>query len=236
MTTNLLVFGAPRSGTSLLAGMLGAHPDIAMAHEDTGEGWTHIVGKPIRGVKLVAPNQIEHTHALSSRLRRYRHRLARYGVQNLGLNWPRFKLQSIYAIRDFQTSPNSRILAIVRDPQENVESIRRRGKNPRSVAEYRWARALEVIATVQAETPSLIRVVYYDNLVTEPETTMRRCLDWLELPYSDRVIQGQTPNYDLAAIDASKAGGRGTNREAHAIFRKHPDLFEAFGNVVRTAF
>mgnify|MGYP000046420584 CR=1 FL=1 len=236
MTTNLLVFGAPRSGTTLLAGMLGAHPDVAMAHEDTGEGWTHIVGKPVRGVKLVAPNQIEHTHGLSARLRRYRHRLARYGLQNLGITRPGFKLQSIFAIRDFQACPNSRILAIVRDPHEGIESIRRRGKNPRSVAEYRWARALEVIATVQAETPGMVRVVYYDNLVRTPEATMRRCLDWLDLPFDERVIQGETPNYDLAAIDASKAGGRGANCATHAIFRKRPDLFDAFGNVVGTAF
>jgi len=235
VTVNLLVLGAPRSGTSLLASMLGAHPDIAMAHEDTGDGWTQIVGKPVRGVKLVTPNQIEHTHSFSARLRRYRHRLARYGVQNLCFNWPRFKLQSIYAVRDFQTCPESRILAILRDPHEGVESIRRRGKNPRHVAEYRWARALEIISAVQAETPASVRVIHYDNLVTAPETTMRRCLDWLDLPYDERAISGETPNYALTAIDPRKAGGRGANREAHAIFQKRPELFETFGNVVRTA-
>lgn len=233
---NLLVFGAPRSGTSLLTGMLGGHPDIAMAHEDTGEGWTHIVGKKVKGVKLVTPNQIEHTHGLSPRLRRYRHRLARYGVQNLGITWPRFKLQSIYSIRDFQNCPNSRLLAILRDPHEGVESIRSRGKNPRNVAEYRWARALETIQAVLTETPDRTRVIYYDNLVRSPEATMRRCLDWLELPYDPRVLQGDTPNYAFSAIDGSKAGGRGATCDAHAIFRKRPDLFETFGDIVNRAF
>ena len=226
--TFLLVFGAPRSGTSLLAAMLGAHPDIGMAHEDTGDGWTRVVGKSVCGVKLVTPNQIELTHRLPDRVRRARHRLQRYGFQNWGIGWPRFKMRSVFSIRDFQTWPDTRLLAILRDPADTVESIRRRGTHMSGEAEYRWARALETIATVRSETPERLHVISYDNLVGDPVTTMASCLAWLDLPYDERVIHGTTANYNAHGIDATKAGNRGDMATRHPVFDKRPDLLATF--------
>ena len=233
MAINLLVFGAPRSGTSLLAAMLGAHPDVAMAHEDTGDGWTRVVGKRVQGVKLVTPHQIEHTHALPERLRRARRRIRRYGLQNWGIGWPRFKMRSVFTIRDFQTWPDARLLAVLRDPQDGIESIQQRGTHLYGEAEYRWARALEAIETVRTETPDRLHVIYYDNLVRDPETTMRRCLAWLDLPYDSRVIQGETVNYGAGGIDPAKAGDRGDAARRHPVFDKRPDLAAAFTALTR---
>lgn len=236
MGITLLVFGAPRSGTNLLAAMLGAHPDIAMAHEDTGDGWTRVVGKRVRAVKLVTPNQIERDHGWPERWRRLGHRVQRYGVQNWGLGCPRFKTRSMFDIRDFETWPEARLLAIIRDPVDAIESIRRRRTQPRGEAEYRWARALEIIDAVQRATPDRTRVVDYDNLVRAPEATMQHCLDWLDLPYEERVIHGSTVNYDRSEVDAAKAGDRGEARLNHPIFDKRPDLVAAFNALTKSAY
>jgi len=216
--------------------MLGAHPDVAMSHEDTGDGWTRVVGKRVRGVKLVTPNQIELTHRLPDRLRRARHRIQRYGLQNWGIGWPRFKMRSVFTIRDFQTWPNARLLAILRDPEDGIDSIRRRGTHSRGEAEYRWARGLETISEVQRESPERTRVIHYDNLVRSPETTMARCLSWLDLPYDASVIRGSTVNYGDADVDPAKAGQRADVGPRHPIFEKRPDLVNAFTTLTRNAY
>jgi len=57
--TNLLVVGAPRSGTTLLAAMIGRHSEVAMLSEHLGFAVKDVISKPIAGNKLCIPNHIE---------------------------------------------------------------------------------------------------------------------------------------------------------------------------------
>jgi len=226
--TRLLVLGSPRSGTSLLAAMLGRHSQIAMTHEDTGDAWTRVVGKPITGVKLVAPNQIELDHTWRAKSRRCLRRVQRYGVQNLGLPWPRFKLRSVFSIRDFLAWPLGCIIGIVRNPLEAVDSIRRRGGHVAGEALYRWRRGVEILEYLRREHPERTCVVHYDHLVRAPESCVARCLDWLGLPDEPGLIAGNTINYGSSDIDASKAGQDGDACFAHPVFQDQPHLRVAY--------
>ena len=57
--THLLLLGAPRSGTTLLATMISRHSEIAIMNEDRGWAMRRILGKAVVGNKRCVPNQIE---------------------------------------------------------------------------------------------------------------------------------------------------------------------------------
>jgi len=102
----LLVIGAPRSGTTLLATMIGRHTEVGMLNEDTrGKAFRRVLGKSITGNKLCVPNQIQMKRKSVFALRLFK---------KLGLmaESPR----SEYAIEDYLQLPNLKIIAILRDP------------------------------------------------------------------------------------------------------------------------
>lgn len=53
--------GAPRTGTTLLANVLGAHPRIAMFDEEFHGAARFVIGNKIPAVKLCTPSQIQFT-------------------------------------------------------------------------------------------------------------------------------------------------------------------------------
>jgi len=57
--THLLIIGAPRSGTTLLAAMIGAHSKVAMLIEDRFFSIKKLTGKEVLANKLCIPHQLE---------------------------------------------------------------------------------------------------------------------------------------------------------------------------------
>ena len=53
----ILILGIMHSGTSLLASYLGAHPDVTILSEVPDNWELRMIGKPVTGVKLLAPQQ-----------------------------------------------------------------------------------------------------------------------------------------------------------------------------------
>jgi len=51
----LLISGCNRSGTTLLASLIGAHKDIAILNEDYFDGLERIIGKKYQGIKMPIP-------------------------------------------------------------------------------------------------------------------------------------------------------------------------------------
>ncbi|HEX2228509.1 MAG TPA: sulfotransferase, partial [Candidatus Binatia bacterium] len=56
---HLLILGAPRSGTTLLATMISRHTEIGILNEDRGWAMRRLLGKTVVGNKRCVPNQIE---------------------------------------------------------------------------------------------------------------------------------------------------------------------------------
>ncbi|SDF57868.1 Sulfotransferase family protein [Limimonas halophila] len=231
----LLIVGSPRSGTTLLTAMLGRHPALAVTNEDKTRAWHNVVGKPVVGVKLCVPNDIELDSSWRTAIRRRLRRIAMYNRHNLGIPGPRMKVKSIYSVRDFQRWPDTQILGILRDPHEAVASIRERGGHGEGEARHRWTRAVEVMHQVMQETPERVRVVDFDRLVREPESTMRGLCSWLDVAYDPAVIGGETPHYRLTGIDPDKAGNRGEARFDHPVFDDTPGLREKYRALVAAA-
>lgn len=204
--THLLVIGAPRSGTTLLAAMLGSHPDVAILNEEFQGAMASVFSKRVRGVKLCTPNQIEldrKTHPVLA-LAQSRSVAVRRVAGRLGI--PR----SRWSIRDYLRLPNPHIVAIIRDKPSVVASMTRRNQygfvTPK-LAEARWSRTLQMLRRLQGEK-SPLAVVAYPELVRTPAVVMRRLTGWLGLEWSPAVLTGyeHTPQYPgRRAIDAAKA-------------------------------
>lgn len=128
--THVLILGAPRSGTSILASLVGAHPDIAMCSEDYSNAWTAIIGKPVVGNKLCVPRQL-HPFIKNNYFIKF--------IKRVGLG--KFLPLSEYAIRDYLNLPNLKILYIVRD-QKKADSIARRRRIKRYFLFFSWKRIL----------------------------------------------------------------------------------------------
>lgn len=194
-TQHLLLIGAPRSGTTLLASMIGRHPDVGMLNEDvTGMWLTKVLGKPWTGNKLCVPNQIQ---------LRPRGLLARRIFKRLGI--VREAPRSALCLLDYLARPEVRVIAIVRDGHATVASMRARGGNRFVKAARRWAAAIEAIHILTTDYPERVLVVPFDDVVLLPEPTMRRVCTFLGLPFEPRMLDGHrfNPYYPRDTLEAA---------------------------------
>lgn len=196
--------------------MVGAHPNIALLHEDTSLAMRLILGKSFRGVKLCVPNHIRLSqrgsifYGLLMKLR---------GIRRINL----YMVESKYSIRDYQQMfPNLRVLIILRAPDQVVSSIRRRIKWPKSYAEYCYQHAIKTIWTLaQEDATGSTKIVKFDSLVNDPERVMRNICSWLGCHFDHAMLDGYkfTPQYDKERIDPSRA----SQGEYLTLLESHPE-------------
>lgn len=193
-----LVIGAPRSGTTLLTSLLGAHGAIGALSESFGMEEHKIVGKQVVGNKLCVPNQIELD---ASRASQWLEKLA--GVPGL-----RVFARPSRSLRRYVEARQTRVFAIIRDGNAVVRSIMKRGKQTEKEAIRRWARAVEIIGILNEDYPDRLQVIEFEQLVTNPNRVLRNACRFLDLPYDPRMMDGggYNPIYPgKSTINASKA-------------------------------
>lgn len=217
---HLLIIGAPRSGTTLLASMIGRHSEVAMLIEDLYGGITRLVSKSVLANKLCVPNQVELNKKATLRVR---------ALQRLG--FLRQHPISRFSIEDHLSLENPRILSIVRDGSHVISSIMRRGDQPFEIALARWVRAIEVIRTVCRDQPGRSMVVSYESLVSDPESNMRRVADFLDLSFEGEMLEGYryNPIYkDETSIDPHRAQRDSKAVERIALDASVPDAMRMY--------
>lgn len=197
--THLLVIGAPRSGTTLLASMLGCHPDISMLIEEKGydPAITRLVGTSVVGNKLTIPNQIELTK---------RCRIRDWLLRQLEIR--RGELLSFLSIYDYVDLPNSKIIGIVRDGHDVVRSIMNRGEQTYSEALQRWTRAIDILERLMSDETVEFHLVEFESLVKSPRAQLSACTEFLGIGYHQRMMKGPEANpiyRNKAKLDPAKA-------------------------------
>lgn len=193
----LLVLGPPRSGTTLLAAMLGCHSGIAMLFEERTGAARRLIGPRMAGNKLCVPNQIraERSRALGARLVRR----ARFMAGLPLTDW---------AVADYAGWAETSFVLIAREGPATVRSMVRRGGLTPPAAAARWADGLAELEAVREAYPDRTSVVTFADLVGRPEATIRAVLDALGLPFEPAVLDGprHTPIYEgRTAVDASRS-------------------------------
>lgn len=193
----LLVIGAPRSGTTLLASMIGSHSDVAMLIEDRFFSIRKLTGKKILANKLCIPIQLELTQKANSFTRT---------AQKIGL----FKNLSVskFNSEDYLSLKDPKIIAIIRDGNHVVSSIMKRGKKEKQIATARWNRAIQIISELYKKNPDKTLVVSYEDLVKEPESLLRKICAFLQIDFEPQMLEGYKHNIlypGESGIDKSRA-------------------------------
>ena len=221
----ILIVGAPRTGTTLFAAMIGSHPDISMLNEEKSNAWRKALGRKHQGLKLCIPNQIELDRkseksdhgALKQRILKAH---GDFDAWNAGPQkaWGEERIDA--TIAQFLKLDDPRVMAILRSPEQAVASMQKRGGQPLTESLYRWLRAVEIMEALQNDAPKRFAVVGFERLVSDPEEVLSACAKWLGIDYAPAMLNAYTPLYKMDKIDAEKAG------EEDAEFRKR--LAEAF--------
>ena len=180
---HLLIIGAPRTGTTLLATMISRHTEIGVLNEDKGWSMRRLLGKTIVGNKRCIPNQIE----IKKRGRLYSRLWKKIGLA-------KEYQSSQFCIEEYLTLPHIKVIGIVRDGNDAISSGMRRGKKSLRGASYRWCRAIEIIHELKTRFPEIVLVVSFENLVMRPQDNMERIAEFLGVDYQDRMLEGPAYN------------------------------------------
>lgn len=208
----VFIVGMPRSGTTLLERMLGAHPDVA----DAGElrdftaqlRWcAQRMGGPHPDADLVAAAAAADLSALGPRY------LAHTQWQAQGRAFYTDKLPTNFLNVGFIANalPQARILHLVREPMDVCFSNLKEwfaGAYPHSyqfdemAAHYRRYRAL--MAHWRQRFPGRVLDVAYRDLVAQPEATARRVLAHCGLDFHPGVLAVEARRGAVATASAAQ--------------------------------
>jgi hypothetical protein len=204
--THLLVLGAARGGTTLLATVLGAHPKIACLDEDLCGAFDLIVGGKIKGVKLCVPNHVE----LDRRWRPVFTPGLWFGASRKSL-WMNRQPKSRQSIRDLIALGDTQCVVILRAPEAVIGSIGRRENRSLRVAAYRWTRSVAVADGLMETAGRPPIIVDFDRLVSAPGEVTRGLCAGLDLDETPAMLAAPALNtrYPEATFDPARAGTAG---------------------------
>jgi hypothetical protein len=200
--------------------MIGRHTEVGIVNEDvTGRGVASVLGKQVTGNKLCVPNQIclNRRPFLGQRL-----------LKKIGLVSEAPK--SRYCIRDYLELPNLKVLAIIRDGNDSVSSMMRRGETRLRKAARRWAEAIETIYDLKVKEPERVLVVSFDDLVLDPVNTLESVCAFFDLSFEERMLDGpeHNPYYSEAQLIKEKTRGGQTEKIKLFVEKRVPAAYAKY--------
>lgn len=204
----IFVAGLERSGTSLIFALLASHPNIAMTRRTNL--WTHFYGQygdlsdeANLDRCLAMMMRYRRLHVLSPDRERLRAEFTK-GPRTYGalfalleqqyadrLGKPRWGDKSLnterYADQIVRAYPDARVVHMMRDPRDRYASSktrweRRRGGVGAGTAE--WLASARMASRNQERHPTNVRVLRYEDLVTDAEAALRGVCDFIEEPFA----------------------------------------------------
>jgi hypothetical protein len=213
----IFIGGCPRSGTTLLGTVLGAHPECCPVPEsqfkvealsglprDAGPelAW-RALRTALRSTRFhswkSAREQLDRDGGPAGSYPELIDRLVTAYVVNAGKREAATWIDGTPSNKNFlptllQLFPDARAIHIVRDGRAVANSVMRRDWGPNTVitAAYWWLGHLSHgLAAEQSLPSSRITRVHYEALVRRPEDTLVGLCRWLDLEYSDRMLDSR---------------------------------------------
>jgi len=215
--THLLLLGAPRSGTTLLATMISRHSEIVVLNEDRGWAMRRVLGKLVVGNKRCVPNQIEMS---KRRILHFRF------LKTIGLAME--YQSSEFSIDDYLKLPNLKVVGLIRSGPDVVSSIMKRSEKTFRIAAYRWCRAIEVLYELRSRIPQSLLIVSFESLVASPKENMQRVAAFLHVDYQDRMLEGPqyNPWYPETGLNLEKINRPET--DVYKIAERFPRVYRQY--------
>ena len=216
----LLIVGCPRSGTTLLASMVGCHTRVGMLNEDVSGKWMNkILGKPIAANKLCIPNQIQMKRGsvFSRRL-----------FKKLGFieEAPR----SIFSLEEYLEVPTLKIVAIIRDGNDAIASMMNRGGSTLRTGSNRWVTATDTIYELRTRYPDRVLVIAFEHLLLEPQASLNEVCNFLEIAYEEEMLHGclYNPRYPETKLNENKVHRYLTEHNHFQLAERFPSTFRKY--------
>ena len=145
----VLILGLQRTGTTLLASMLGGHSEVNMLFESVGSDTTSLIGKKISANKLLVYRQIRFTQR-ASRLGHLINRIVNldFKIKNKHHKkrpYPTSKL----SIKDYEKL-GCKFIIIERDEKSSIDSMMSRAKQSFAEAKNEYDKGMLILKKVKA--------------------------------------------------------------------------------------
>jgi Sulfotransferase family len=184
----LIVLGAQRSGTTIVATAIGAHPRIALLNEERRGAMFKVVGGKIPAVKLCTPSQVQ----IDRRWNPVYHLLFRIGwvLHRVAYRVPRSRL----SLRDMTARTELMAVCLIREPSASLDALRRREQWPERAFRDTLRRTYRIFEELPSEPRVEFRIMSYDRFVRDPEAQLRKLCDWLGLPFDAAMLEAPRLN------------------------------------------
>ena len=186
-----VVIGLQRTGTTLLASMLGRHPEINMLFESVTKDSLKLIGKQWNGNKLLAYRQIRK----NKRSSKWGHLINR--IVNLDLKQEnRHHLvrpfpTSVMSIEDYKKE-GAVFITIERDKESSVSSMMKRAGQTKKQAEREWEHGMKIINQLKNEGAYSLTFV---DLVNNSEKYLKEICNFLAIEYLEKMLEGPKYNF-----------------------------------------
>jgi hypothetical protein len=217
----IFIVGCQRSGTTLLRLMLDSHSRISCGPE-TGL-LSDLAALHKRNAGYLRNYGLPDQYWDAKFAQFFDSFKAEYAAMKGKARWadktPKYALSLDYILRLF---PSCQIIHMIRDGRDVVASHRDRwGYWSAIKATVKWPRYIQAARATGAQLGSQrYTEVRYEDLVRDPESTLRTILEFLHEPWDAGVLEHDKRPHDIAHHHAGFiAGRRAETREPSAIYR-----------------
>ena len=186
-----VVIGLQRTGTTLLASMLGRHPEINMLFESVTKDSLKLIGKQWNGNKLLAYRQIR-KNKRSSKLGHLINRIVNLDFKqenrhHLVRPFP----TSVMSIEDYKKE-GAVFITIERDKESSVSSMMKRAGQTKNQAEREWESGMKIINQLKNEGAYGLTFV---DLANNSEKYLKEICNFLAIEYLEKMLEGPKYNF-----------------------------------------
>ena len=203
LTAPVVLVGAARGGTTLLANLVGAYPEIEIFHERFTQGkasYADTFGRT-RGTQELQRAFVRYLP------RDLKQANARWGVKICTYHWRREDYDRFLA-----AFPRTQVVFVLRDGRDVLISMLKRSKIFRTPEQCaaRWLESVQVYDYLCNKLPRQLLSFHYEDLVLTPAKQMETICAFLGVTFRVELLDPQTwprhGSYAIAPVTAEKAG------------------------------
>ncbi len=189
----LLVVGCQRSGTTLLASMLGGHSEINMLFESTKTDVFKLIGTKYSGNKSILYRQIR----MHQKATKFGHLVNRIVNLDLTLKPKVLHTKRVFPVSDLSIqdyiNKDAKIITILRSENEVINSITTRTKMSVQQAKKEYKASLKIINNLKTYKNALH--IQFSDLIHNTKETLIEVCKFLDLDFEERMLRGPEYNF-----------------------------------------